>query len=174
MSPLPLRLSAPAVRGFGRGSRELGIPTANLPPECLPPGAWEALEAGIYWGWAGLLPEVLPEGGGCARVFPAAISVGFNPTYGNAEKTLEPHFICAPSDPHRGASRCGESQMPDFYGRTVRLAVCGRIRDELKFEGLDKLVEWIKNDIKVTEEKCGSEGEGCWGEREWCRSGEDV
>lgn len=30
---LPLRLTSVVVRGYGRGSRELGIPTANLRQE---------------------------------------------------------------------------------------------------------------------------------------------
>ena len=46
---VPLRGSV--VRGFGRGSKELGIPTANLDAERL--GAvLESLPAGVYFGWA--------------------------------------------------------------------------------------------------------------------------
>lgn len=55
----PLLLKGPVIKGFGRGSKELGIPTANLDAELL--GAPVAsCEAGVYYGWAsvGAAPEV--------------------------------------------------------------------------------------------------------------------
>jgi hypothetical protein len=39
------------VKGFGRGSKDLGIPTANLPLDCLGTKA-DSLDSGIYFGWA--------------------------------------------------------------------------------------------------------------------------
>lgn len=47
----PLELRGVVVKGFGRGSRELGIPTANLDAESLG-SALDGVEAGIYAGWA--------------------------------------------------------------------------------------------------------------------------
>ncbi|RLU18677.1 hypothetical protein DMN91_009034 [Ooceraea biroi] len=50
---LPYFASGPVIRGFGRGSKELGIPTANLPEpviNALP----NDLDTGIYYGWASL------------------------------------------------------------------------------------------------------------------------
>jgi hypothetical protein len=46
------------VKGFGRGSKELGIPTANLDIDALGAAA-DALATGIYYGWArvGAAPE---------------------------------------------------------------------------------------------------------------------
>ncbi len=45
----PICLSGPVIAGFGRGSKQLGVPTANLPPE---PLAEElaGLPAGVYFG----------------------------------------------------------------------------------------------------------------------------
>lgn len=40
MSSFPLRLTSTVVRGFGRGSTELGIPTANLSREEIGEGFW--------------------------------------------------------------------------------------------------------------------------------------
>ncbi len=47
----PLLLSGEVVKGFGRGSKELGIPTANLPVEALG-NALDEIPAGVYYGWA--------------------------------------------------------------------------------------------------------------------------
>ena len=54
----PVLLRGPVVKGFGRGSKELGIPTANLDIDALGEAA-EALATGIYYGWArvGAAPE---------------------------------------------------------------------------------------------------------------------
>ena len=49
--PAPLLLRGPVVKGFGRGSKSLGIPTANLDAAAL--GAPAAAAApGVYYGWA--------------------------------------------------------------------------------------------------------------------------
>ena len=53
MKPLssPLRLEGEVVKGYGRGSKLLGIPTANLPVEALGK-ALDDVDAGVYFGWA--------------------------------------------------------------------------------------------------------------------------
>ncbi|KAJ9656067.1 riboflavin kinase [Neophaeococcomyces mojaviensis] len=57
--PFPIKLQGPVIKGFGRGSKELGIPTANIPPEGL--NAYPDLSTGIYFGYTALLnPESLP------------------------------------------------------------------------------------------------------------------
>ena len=61
------------VHGFGRGSKQLGFPTANL--DSLEAKAFAAkYSTGIYAGWAKVV------GGRDSHVYPAAISVGWNPT----------------------------------------------------------------------------------------------
>jgi FAD synthase len=47
----PLLLSGEVVKGFGRGSKELGVPTANLPVEALG-NVLDDIPAGVYYGWA--------------------------------------------------------------------------------------------------------------------------
>lgn len=49
----PITLGGPVVHGFGRGSKELGIPTANVPVESVRDQV-DALDCGIYYGWATL------------------------------------------------------------------------------------------------------------------------
>jgi FAD synthase len=46
----PLLLSAEVVHGFKRGSKELGIPTANLNMNELGDKGKD-LDTGIYYGW---------------------------------------------------------------------------------------------------------------------------
>ena len=97
-------LSATVVKGFGRGSKDLGIPTANLAADAVR-AAIADVPAGIYFGWAAL--------GGVA--YKACVSVGWNPHFPGElrEKTVEPHLLHAFEN--------------DFYGRRLDLALCGRI-----------------------------------------------
>ena len=81
--PSPLLLRGEVVKGFGRGSRELGIPTANLDTEALEAsGALAGVEAGIYAGWATVWPrEDAGAGAGAAAPAPVVhkmvISIGW-------------------------------------------------------------------------------------------------
>jgi riboflavin kinase len=49
--PFPLRFHGEVQKGFGRGSKELGIPTANL-PEGVAQSLSSDLETGIYFGYS--------------------------------------------------------------------------------------------------------------------------
>ncbi|KAI9696912.1 MAG: riboflavin kinase [Bogoriella megaspora] len=62
--PFPIRVNGQVIKGFGRGSKELGIPTANIPVEGLTVGGHEDVDSGVYYGWAGL--RMLPAGGDAA------------------------------------------------------------------------------------------------------------
>jgi FAD synthase len=150
---LPIRMTSKVVRGFGRGSSDLGIPTANL---CREAGSFstsfDALPTGIYWGFARIGSS--SDTGDASKVYKAAISIGFNPYYGNEQKTVEPHLIAPPSDERRHKSSCGETVLRDFYDEPIRLSVVGYLRPELPFEGLEKLIEAIKKDI-VDSERLG-------------------
>ena len=140
---LPIRLISTVVKGFGRGSTDLGIPTANVSRDdcsC----SFDALPCGIYWGYARVEPS--------ADVYKTAVSIGYNPTYGNTFKTVEPHFIAPPNHPERHASNCNETQFTtNFTGRRIKLSVIGYLRPELPFNGLDSLISAIRKDIVDTE-----------------------
>ncbi|KAF9898030.1 riboflavin kinase, partial [Lobosporangium transversale] len=58
--PFPIRMSGIVIKGFGRGSKELGIPTANLPEEAIEAQGPE-LETGIYYGWAQVVVRTKPS-----------------------------------------------------------------------------------------------------------------
>ena len=109
--PFPLRLTGPIVKGFGRGSSELGIPTANIPIAGLSVGGNENVESGVYYGWAGV--DVDEEGKSCrngdgegdeidgerepngdakvkakGNVWPMVMSIGWNPYYKNTKRSV--------------------------------------------------------------------------------------
>ncbi|KAI9666083.1 MAG: riboflavin kinase [Bathelium mastoideum] len=63
-APFPLRLNGKVIKGFGRGSKELGIPTANIPVEGLSVGGHDDVESGVYYGWAGLKMPAAPAAPG--------------------------------------------------------------------------------------------------------------
>ena len=122
--PFPLRLSGPIVKGFGRGSSELGIPTANIPIAGLSVGGNEDVESGVYYGWAGVdveedgkrcgngdgETEEKREGQGEAKakgnVWPMVMSIGWNPYYKNTKRSVvcptltSPYPFCLPSPSH--------------------------------------------------------------------------
>ena len=61
--------------------------------------------------------------------------------------------------------------LQDFYDQPIRLSVCGYLRPELPFEGLDKLVLAIKKDI-LQAEQLGKEEDSK--EREWVDSKQPI
>ncbi|PGH19031.1 hypothetical protein AJ79_00065 [Helicocarpus griseus UAMH5409] len=109
--PFPMKLSGPVIKGFGRGSKELGIPTANIPPYGL--SAYGDVKSGVYYGVAALDPskftykkdntseEQKPNGASAAQtklendanVFPCVLSIGYNPFYKNTVRSVEIHLL---------------------------------------------------------------------------------
>ncbi|CAD6340685.1 unnamed protein product [Miscanthus lutarioriparius] len=123
----PWFISGPVIKGFGRGSIVLGIPTANLPAENFSDVVSE-YTSGVYFGWAGLSTR---------GIYKMVMSVGWNPYFGNTEKTVEPWLL----------HNFGE----DFYGEELRLATVGYIRPEANFPSLESLIERIQEDGRIAE-----------------------
>ncbi|CAA2995795.1 bifunctional riboflavin kinase FMN phosphatase [Olea europaea subsp. europaea] len=123
----PWYIGGPVIKGFGRGSKVLGIPTANLSTE-----GYSAIlsehPSGVYFGWAGL-----PTRG----VYKMVMSIGWNPYFDNSEKTIEPWLL--------------HDFNEDFYGEELWLAIVGYIRPEANFPSLDSLVAKIHEDGKIAE-----------------------
>lgn len=116
----PHEIAGVVVTGEQRG-RELGFPTANLEHH-----RRAAVPAdGVYAG-AAVLDGVR---------HPAAISVGTNPTFDGAERTVEAYLLDVDSD---------------LYGRRMRLEFVERLRDTLAFDGVDALVAQMHEDVAVT------------------------
>jgi len=116
----PIILSSTVVKGFGRGSKQLGCPTANLEQNAV--SQVDDLSTGVYYGLAIL------EG----TVYPMVSSLGFNPHFGNQHKSLEIHLL--------------HHFQEDFYGKLLGVAILGKLREEAKFDSLDALIKAIEED----------------------------
>ncbi len=120
----PHTVEGVVVRGNQRG-RALGFPTANLetPPQTAIPAD------GIYAGW---LAEL--DGAGLqTRRWPAAISVGTNPTFGDQDRTVEAHAL--------------DRDDLDLYGTHVAVDFVARLRATVKFDSVEALVRQMHIDI---------------------------
>lgn len=107
-------------------------------------------------------------------MYKTACSIGYNPTYGNSVKTVEPHLIAPSQDERRHKSTCGESILGDFYDKPIRLSVIGYMRPELPFEGLEKLITAIKKDIVDAELLGDGTDPKTLEEKEWVASTSDC
>lgn len=106
------------VRGFGRG-RRMGCPTANLADF----GASKIVPRdGIY--------AAISEFNGIAH--PAAVSIGFNPTFGGQKHSVEAHVIDFDGD---------------LYDRLMTVKFVKRLRGEIKFSGEESLASQMQQDI---------------------------
>lgn len=149
LSP-PVLLRSKVIHGFGRGSKLLGFPTANMEIKWEPAATEmetavelsadeaavrrfiDGCNTGIYAALACV------EDGPDAGVYKAAVSVGWNPTFTDVKaKTIEPWILHEFED--------------DFYECHLKLMVLGYIRPELKFTTLDALIAEIKADGEFTE-----------------------
>ena len=141
-----MRLEAPVVHGFGRGSKEMGVPTANLDPElCGGETFLSTLPLGVYFGWAKLKRDV--EWRECV------LNVGKRPTFVDGDgTTIEVHVM--------GKSDLKPQYEDDFYGEVMTVDVCGFIRPEIRFESLHELVGRIKTDIGLARNALASGAHG--------------
>jgi riboflavin kinase/FMN adenylyltransferase len=113
----PYDIGGVVTRGAGRG-RKIGFPTANLAdiPELVP-------AEGIYAGTAAVDGET----------FPAAISIGTNPTFDHGHLSVEAHLL--------------EFER-DVYDRPMRLSFVRRLRDHAKFDTVEDLIRHIERDCR--------------------------
>ncbi|KAI8642841.1 hypothetical protein BD408DRAFT_416019 [Parasitella parasitica] len=125
--PYPFALNGTVVKGYGRGSKQLGIPTANLSDEAID-ALVSGLETGVYYGWT----QVEDLG---SQVYPMVMSLGWNPYFKNEKRSAEVHIIHEFPD--------------DFYDSRIRVLVLGFIRPEQNYPSLDNLIRDIKTDIEV-------------------------
>ncbi|WP_116026835.1 bifunctional riboflavin kinase/FAD synthetase [Thermomonospora umbrina] len=120
----PHRVEGVVVRGHQRG-RALGFPTANL--ETMQHVAIPA--DGVYAGHLICDSDRYP-----AFRWPAAISIGTNPTFeGEGERTVEAYAL--------------DRDDLDLYGEHMAVDFAVRIRDTLKFDSVEALVEEMRRDV---------------------------
>lgn len=131
-------VTAVVERGAGRGGRELGYPTANQYA-----ADTDAVPAdGVYAGWFTVLPD--SEAGDSEALgpiegdmepgirYPAAISVGTNPTFGDHRRSIESFVL---------------DRDADLYGRVARVEFIAKVRDMVKFDSVDELLENMARDV---------------------------
>jgi riboflavin kinase/FMN adenylyltransferase len=121
-------LHGPVIRGDGRG-RTINVPTANIaysPNKMIP-------AKGIYACWAYLKN----------KKYRAAINIGINPTFTPDKQT--PNVEAYLLDLHQ-----------DLYGEDIRLEFVARLRDELRFESVEQLLEQIWKDVEMTRQLLGT------------------
>jgi riboflavin kinase/FMN adenylyltransferase len=112
----PYLLRGVVGKGFARG-RELGVPTANLKGEdqLIPVDA-------VYTG------RCTVDG----NTYPAAVSIGTMPTFGQNVRQVEAHLIGFDGD---------------LYGRTIGVELLDWIRDQYRFSDVQSLKKQIHMDI---------------------------
>jgi riboflavin kinase len=160
------------ISGFGRGSKELGIPTANLPVDAAATPWIADSRSGVYFGWASLsLPATHPDNITSSssssnnndkstttetsditrleiqqkkfQIYPMVMSIGYNPFYKNSVRSAEVHVL--------------HSFGADFYDAPMRLLVLGFVRDEKDYSGLEALIEDIRIDCDVARQSLARE-----------------
>jgi riboflavin kinase/FMN adenylyltransferase len=126
------RVDGIVVRGDRRG-RELGYPTANVET---PP--FTAIPAdGVY---AGHLVTRDPRSGASRERFPAAVSVGSNPTFQGSRRTVEAYVL-----DYEG----------DLYGEHVGVEFAQRLRPMAAFPDVDALLAAMAQDVADTRQILG-------------------
>ncbi len=108
------------ISGEGRGGK-LGFPTANIAP----PQGMAVPGDGIYAAFAHL------EG----KRLMTAISIGTRPTFGGHDSVVEAFILDFDGN---------------LYGKSLRLEFVRRLRDQVKFESVEALLEQIDRDVAET------------------------
>lgn len=120
----PHQLVGPVIHGEKRG-RKIGYPTANIQ---VSENATVPSD-GVYAGWLIV---------GTHR-WPAAISIGTNPTFaGTRSRQVEAYAL--------------DQENLDLYGQVARVEFGWRLRDTIKFAGLDPLLAQMKIDCDKARE----------------------
>jgi len=114
----PYEIAGVVVPGHQRGGRLLGFPTANIslssqaPPK---PGVYAVqveVDKGVYGG---------------------AANVGYNPTFGGTELSIEVFLFDFDQN---------------IYEKSIRVFFLERLRDEKRFSGPDELASQIRKDVE--------------------------
>lgn len=112
-------ITGPVLKGRDRGGKLLGFPTANVDigDHVIP------LE-GVYASWVSF------EG----KRFKGATNIGYNPTFGNTQMSLEVHII---------------DFSGNIYGKEITVSFEHYIRGEKKFSAVEELIAQISQDVET-------------------------
>ena len=110
-------LTGTIVKGKGLG-KDLGFPTANLKIE----ETYKLIpKTGVY-----VVKSLIDD-----QEFFGMMNIGYNPTVGGSEKTIETYFF---------------NLDKNLYGKKLQIEMLKRIREEKKFSGVEELIEAMKED----------------------------
>jgi len=122
LSDQTFRFSGVVVQGDQRG-RELGFPTANVSV----PAGMAVPADGVYAGWVTRLDTASPR-------WPAAISVGSNPTFDGLERRVEAYVL--------------DRTDLELYGVAIAIDFYARLRGQVKYAGLAPLIAQMHADVE--------------------------
>jgi riboflavin kinase/FMN adenylyltransferase len=122
LSDHAFRFSGVVVEGDHRG-RQMGFPTANVP---VPLGMAVPAD-GVYAGWVTRLDDRSPR-------WPAAISVGTNPTFDGVERRVEAYVL--------------DRDDLELYGVPIGIDFYARLRGQIKYEGMESLIKQMHADVE--------------------------
>ncbi len=110
-----------------RRGRDLGFPTANLPV----PGNLACPADGVYAGWLTRRDGLDAHGEAAARRggperWPAAISVGTNPTFDGVQRRVESYVL--------------DRDDLELYDAPIAVEFIDRIRGQVRFTSIDDLI----------------------------------
>ncbi|MBP2702827.1 bifunctional riboflavin kinase/FAD synthetase [Microbispora sp. RL4-1S] len=134
----PHRVEGVVVRGHQRG-RALGFPTANVES----PQHTAIPADGVYAGWLQCTQTPSPYDG---QRWPAAISIGTNPTFDGVERTVEAYAL--------------DRDDLDLYGAHVAVDFAERLRDTLRFDSIEDLIVQMRTDVDRAREVTARAGQG--------------
>lgn len=116
------------VKGKGRGHK-IGFATANVHTE-----SKLQVKEGVYATWA------VCRNQDKERIYPSVTNVGRQPTFNKGNESpvvVETHIL----DFNR-----------DIYGELLEVRMVERLRDEVRFDGVESLVAQIRSDVQRTRE----------------------
>lgn len=117
-----------------RRGRTLGYPTANLPV----PANLACPADGVYAGWVTRRDGLDAHGGVLAagstpERWPAAISVGTNPTFAGVSRRVESYVL--------------DRDDLELYDAPISVEFIARIRGQVRFSDIDELIEKMADDV---------------------------
>lgn len=125
----PYTIVGTVVHGDARG-RQLGFPTANLADT----GEYVLPKPGVY----AVTVEIV-DGDTSSHWF-GVLNAGVRPTVDGTSFRIEVHLL---------------GFAGDLYGHTLRVSFLRRVRDEMKFAGLDALKQQISEDVAYVKSMLG-------------------
>ena len=122
LSDQVFRFTGVVVVGDQRG-RQMGYPMANVPVE---PGMAVPAD-GVYAGWVTRMDIPSPR-------WPAAISVGTNPTFDGHERRVEAYVL--------------DRDDLELYGVEIAIDFYARLRGQVKYTGMEGLIKQMHADVE--------------------------